>query len=198
MTDQLVQWFDAWCVQHGQAAVFVIMAVGLIGVPMTEETALTVFGLLVHRGTLDFVPSVAAAFLGTACGITVMYVLGRTLGVAAVHRYGRRVGVTEQRMAVAHDWFERIGKWVLAVGYFIPVVRQLTGIAAGVTRVGYMEFAAFAYAGALVWVTAFISLGTFLGMQWALVCRHALWAGALLAGAIVLALVIRFRHRRRS
>lgn len=202
IVDQFVQWFDSLCTQHGHAAIFVIMALGLIGVPLTEETAMTFFGFLVHRGTLQYFPTILAAFGGTACGITVMYVLGRTLGSAAVHKFGRRVGITDEKMTLAHNWFERVGKWLLAIGYFIPVVRQLTGIAAGVTKVRYVEFAAFAYTGALVWVVLFVSLGKVLGMQWGKVSQNAPLGIAVLvvlvAAGVGVHLLVKRRRRKRA
>jgi len=49
-------------------------------VPVPEETALAFSGYLVYRGTFRAFPACAAAFLGSVCGITLSYTLGRELG----------------------------------------------------------------------------------------------------------------------
>ncbi len=96
---------------------------------------------------------------GTTCGITVSYTLGRTLGLALIHRFGKYIHLTEKRLAKAHQFFERVGHWSLTFGYFVPGVRHLTAYAAGVSYVQPHIFALFAYLGDLLWATTFVSLG---------------------------------------
>ncbi|HWQ56307.1 MAG TPA: hypothetical protein VN442_21650 [Bryobacteraceae bacterium] len=67
----------------------------------------------------------------TRTGITASYILGRTLGIGLICRYERYVHLTGERIAKAHDWFERVGRWALTFGYYVPGVRHLTAYAAG-------------------------------------------------------------------
>ena len=108
---------------------------------------------------------------GTICGITFSYTLGRTFGLALIHRFGKYIHLTEERLAKAHAFFERVGHWSLTFGYFVPGVRHLTAYAAGVSYVQPHIFAVFAYFGALLWATTFMSLGYFLGDRWQVVFR---------------------------
>jgi membrane protein DedA with SNARE-associated domain len=101
------------------------------------------------------------------CGITLSYILGRTFGLALIHRYGKYVHLTEERIRYAHNWFERVGRWGLTFGYFIPGVRHFTAYAAGMSELTAHEFALFAYSGAFLWASTFIGLGYFLGERWA-------------------------------
>jgi len=57
----------------------------------------------------------------------------------------------QKRMDTLEHWFEHIGKWALAFGYFIPGVRHLTAIAAGSSGFPFPVFAKYAYGGALLW-----------------------------------------------
>ena len=85
------------------------------------------------------VPTVTVAFLGSVCGMTVNYLLGRTIGCYLVRRFGKLVHVTEEKIArPSHDWFERKGRWSLLFGYFLPGVRHLTAFAAGTTRMNFL------------------------------------------------------------
>jgi membrane protein DedA with SNARE-associated domain len=111
-------------------------------------------------------PSFLSAFAGSASGITISYILGRTFGLKLIHRYGRYVRITEEHINKAHAWFARVGHWGLTFGYFIPGVRHLTAYAAGMSAVEPHQFALFAYSGSILWTASFISLGYFLGERW--------------------------------
>ena len=162
----------AWITQYGYLAIFVLLIFGIVGLPVPDETLLTFTGYLIYRRELSMPLAFAAAVAGSASGMTISYTLGRSFGLALLHRFGKHVHLTPERLARAHAWFERIGHWALTVGYFIPGVRHLTAYAAGMTEVAPHQFALFAYSGTVLWVTAFLSLGYFLGERWKVVELH--------------------------
>ena len=162
----------AWITQYGYLAIFVLLIFGIVGLPIPDETLLTFTGYLIYRRELSMPLAFAAAVAGSASGMTISYALGRSFGLALLHRFGKHVHLTPERLARAHAWFERIGHWALTVGYFIPGVRHLTAYAAGMTEVAPHQFALFAYSGTVLWVTAFLSLGYFLGERWKVVELH--------------------------
>ena len=71
-----------------------------------------------------------------------------------------------EHLAETQRWFEHWGKYVLIIGYFVPGVRHLTGIIAGASKLSPAVFARFAYSGALVWSSSFITLGYVGGEEW--------------------------------
>jgi membrane protein DedA with SNARE-associated domain len=162
----------AWITRYGYLAIFVLLIFGIVGLPVPDETLLTFTGYLIYRRELSMPLAFAAAVAGSASGMTISYALGRSFGLALLQRFGKRVHLTPERLARAHAWFERIGHWALTVGYFIPGVRHLTAYAAGMTEVAPHQFALFAYSGTVLWVTAFLSLGYFLGERWKVVELH--------------------------
>jgi membrane protein DedA with SNARE-associated domain len=190
-----------WIMQHGYAGIFSLLVFGIVGLPVPDEWLLTFSGYLVFRQTLKFFPTFAAAFLGSACGITVSYTLGRIFDSVVLVRYGWVFHLTPERLARVHTWFERRGRWTLLVGYFIPGVRHLTGYVAGVSELSYVNFALFAYTGALCWAAVFITLGYVLGEQWDLVIG-SLHQTTLLVAAVVIACIaayagfLYFRRKR--
>lgn len=155
-----------WLVNYGSITLFVLLALGIIALPVPEETLLTITGILLYKGLLSIPITILAALAGSICGITVSYVIGKKVGSRLLHKYGKRFGITEKRLEKAHQWFEKFGKWSLFIGYFIPGVRHFTGISAGITELEYRHFALFAYTGALFWVTTFLSIGYFFGNYW--------------------------------
>jgi membrane protein DedA with SNARE-associated domain len=186
--------------RFGYVGIACLLALGIVGAPVPDETLLAFSGYLVCRGDLALVPTLVAAFLGSALGITLSYALGRTLGQYLLERYGRYVHLTPERLERAHAWFERLGKWALAFGYFVPGLRHLTAYAAGATRLEPWEFAVFAYSGGLAWSSLFVVLGDTVCERWpqivAQIQRHVALASVL--AVVMVAASVALRRRWRS
>ena len=155
-----------WVTQYGSISLFFLMMLGVVGLPIPDETLLLFSGYLIHRGTLDPVSTFSMALLGSMTGITVSYLLGRIYGLRLIHKYGRYVHFTEERFKKVHSWFERAGRWSLFFGYYIAGVRHFTAMVAGASDLEFRVFAGFAYSGAFTWVSVFLALGYFLGDRW--------------------------------
>jgi membrane protein DedA with SNARE-associated domain len=155
-----------WIAAYGYPAIFVLLVLGIVGLPVPDETLITFTGYLIYKGHLGLVPAYLAAFGGSVCGITVSYILGRTFGISLIHRYGKYLHLTEERIWKVHGWFERVGTWGLTFGYFVPGVRHFTAYAAGMSDLEPHEFAIFAYSGAALWSATFVTLGYYLGERW--------------------------------
>jgi len=187
---------------YGYLGLFGLLMFGIVGVPVPEETLLTFAGVLVYRGHLALGPTLLAAFLGSSCGITVSYTLGRGVGTVVTKRFGRVVRVTPEQMQRVEAWFERVGHWSLLWGYFLPGIRHLTALFAGATRLRFRDFALFAYGGALVWSLTFVTLGALAGRQWervyAEVHENLSIASAVVLALLVVALVVRRVVSRRG
>jgi len=156
----------AWLTQYGYLALFSLLVLGIVGLPVPDETLLTFTGYLIYQGHLSLPVAIASAFAGSACGITLSYTLGRTFGLRLIHRYGRYLRITEDHLEKAHAWFRRAGHWSLTFGYFIPGVRHFTAYAAGMSDLEPKAFILYAYSGAAIWVCTFIGLGYLLGERW--------------------------------
>jgi membrane protein DedA with SNARE-associated domain len=156
-----------------------------VGLPVPDEWLLTFSGYLVFKRTLFFIPTLGAAFFGSACGITVSYSLGRIFDTYVLVKYGWILHLTPERLARVHGWFERRGRWTLLLGYFIPGVRHLTGYIAGATELGFSHFALFAYTGAFCWAAVFITLGYFLGEEWNRVLQSLHETKMLIVAAVI-------------
>ena len=189
----------AWIAQYGYLAIFALLMLGIAGLPVPDETLLTFCGFLIFRGKLAPTATFATAFAGSACGITLSYVLGRTFGIALIHRYGKYLRITEDHVHKAHAWFERVGHWGLTFGYFVPGVRHFTAYAAGMSELEWPHFVLYAYSGGILWVGTFLSLGYFLGDQWEAVEKnihhYLLWTTVACAIGLVAWLVWRKRSR---
>jgi membrane protein DedA with SNARE-associated domain len=152
--------------EYGYIGIFLFLVLGLIGLPLPDEIMLTFLGYLTTIGQLNFYLTILSAFLGSASGITISYLLGVWLGYPFLKKYGPKLFITRRRLRITQLLFRKYGNWLLFGGYFIPGVRHVSAYLAGITRISYWRFAMHAYAGAVCWCIAFIGLGHLLGANW--------------------------------
>jgi membrane protein DedA with SNARE-associated domain len=162
---------------------FALLALGVVGLPVPDETLLVVAGVLIGQGRLHPVTAAAAALGGAMTGITASYGLGRFAGLPLLLRYGSRLHLNTAVVTRVGAWFDRAGKWLLTGGYFLPGVRHFTALVAGASKLSVGTFMVFAYAGAALWVSCFLTIGYVVGDRWrelvADLHRHLLVASLL-------------------
>jgi len=85
----------------------------------------------------------------------------------------------------------------LLIGYFVPGVRHLTAIFAGMNNMPYRQFAIFAYTGAFLWSTSFFTLGYWLGHEWYYVTHFSnrIFIPAIILVTLVLFLILYLRKK---
>ncbi len=183
-------WAEHFVAQYGYAAIFCLLMLGIVGPLIPDETILVLAGIAIHRGTLAWPGTLGAAYAGSVCGISLSYALGRA-GCGFVMRR-----VPAHYVELVKDYFLRYGRWTLCFGYFVVGVRHFTALVAGLSKMPLPGFALFAYSGGLVWVSAFLALGYFVGDQWEKWARY-LHGGFLVAAAgIVIGVLVWTRLHR--
>lgn len=190
----------AWVAAYGPLALFGLLVLGIIGLPVPDEILLTYAGFLCSRGRIALPATMIAGLAGSVVGITASYGIGRLLGSERVERVIARLGIAVEHLDRVRAWFERRGKWVLVFGYFVPGVRHFTAIVAGTSHLPGSTFARYAYAGALIWSQGFLMLGYLLGESWRRAAEAA-QSGALAmtcAAAAVGVVIYVIRRRRRG
>jgi membrane protein DedA with SNARE-associated domain len=155
-----------WIDRYGYGAIFVLLMLGIVGLPVSDETILMFVGYLSFKGTLQLEPAAASAFFGSATGISFSYAIGRFIGLPALLKFGHLIYLRPEHLAKTQQWVERWGKYSLLVAYFIPGVRHFAAVILGASLLRPTEFAKFAYTGALVWSVSFIGLGYLAGEEW--------------------------------
>src|SRR5438445_11731431 len=114
-----------WVTEYGYIGIFSLLALGIIGAPIPDEGLLAFAGYLVYNEDLQLLATMAAAFLGSVCGITLSYGLGRTIGHDLITKFGPAVQIAGDKVIHVDTWFERVGKSGLLVDCYLPGGRQL-------------------------------------------------------------------------
>jgi membrane protein DedA with SNARE-associated domain len=174
---------------YGSWGIFCLLALGIVGLPVPDETLLLLSGYLVFKGELHALPTALAALSGSITGVSLSYLLGRVPGGHLLKKVAPYLHLSEDGLRRARLWIARRGKWALVIGYFIPGVRHFTAFVAGTSDLAYPVFAAFAYSGAFVWVSTFLCAGYFSGEEWSRLPASMHNTIMIVAGAVLVLLL---------
>jgi len=137
-----------------------------MALPLPGELIMGFVGFLCYQGQMNWFGSILAVSLGLSTGITLAYFLGRKVGHPFFVKYGHYIHLGPKQMDMLEKWFENYGGKVLIAGFFIPGVRHFTGYFAGIIELPLRVFMPYAYLGAFLFASTFISLGRLLGPEW--------------------------------
>jgi membrane protein DedA with SNARE-associated domain len=190
--------FSQLLADWGYPAIFLVVVLGNIGLPVPEETVLAVAGYLVWSGRLQLVPVLLVAVFSAVAGDNLGYWLGRRYGRAAVERYARWL-LTRGRLVVAERGIRRYGALAVCGARFIGGLRFLAGPLAGAVGLPFRSFFLGNLVGAVLFVPYAVGIGYAIGYglgPYVARLQHALGRigrAVLLVGAILVVTVVGWR-----
>jgi membrane protein DedA with SNARE-associated domain len=149
---QLEQWLMDW----GYLAVFLVVGIESIGIPLPGETMLIAASLYAgstHNLSIVLIVLVAAA--GAIVGDNIGYWVGRHGGWPLLKRYGHRVGIDERRLKLGRYLFLRHGGKVVFFGRFISILRTYAAALAGANHMPFPRFFSFNASGGVIWASIY-------------------------------------------
>jgi membrane protein DedA with SNARE-associated domain len=166
-------------------ATFLENSVGA-GVVVPGETIVIIGGVYAGLGDL-WLPLVAAvAVIGAVLGDNVGYWIGRRYGRGFLERHGRKLFVTPERLEATERYYGRHGGKTVFLGRFIPVVRSVGFIVAGVSHMPWKRFFMYDLAGATIWGIGHTLIGYALGESYERWERYATPVGLALLAVLLL------------
>ena len=177
MVDRIIEFLDPylrapWGYVIVATATFLENSVGA-GVIVPGETLVIVGGFYARIGDL-WVPGVAfVAAVGAILGDNLGYWIGRRFGRGWLERHGRKVFVTPERLEAAERYYEEHGGKTVFLGRFIPVVRSVGFIVAGISRMEWKRFFLYDVLGSVVWAVGHTAIGYGLGASYERLERYA-------------------------
>lgn len=180
---------------YGLWVLFAVLTLESIGVPAPGETALitaALYAATTHQLDIGWVIAVAAA--AAICGDNIGYLIGRSVGVRLVGRFGRHVGLTESRLKVGQYLFLKHGGKIVFFGRFVAFLRTFAALLAGINRMPWSHFLLMNAMGGICWATLFGGGAYLFGAEMKRVAGPV--SAALLVAVLALAVVGMFFFRR--
>lgn len=158
--------------QFGYLGVFLLIAVENIFPPIPSEAVLLFGGFMTTYTGLNIVVMIISATLGSLVGAIVLYYVGRILNKERLKKLvsgkvGKILRLKTEDIDKADKWFDEKGNKTVFFCRFIPIVRSLISIPAGMSEMPMGKFLIYTISGSAVWNTVLLTIGNKVRENWA-------------------------------
>ena len=165
------EWIIQTMNQFGYIGIMLLIAIENIFPPIPSEVILTFGGFLTTHTEMKVWGVVIAATIGAVLGALVLYGVGRFFPPERIEgwldgRLGQILHFKREDVERSAKWFTNKGKITVFVCRFVPIVRSLISIPAGMTKMPMGIFLLYTTAGTFLWNTVLVHLGVFAGESW--------------------------------
>lgn len=184
---------------YGYAALFLLIGLESLGVPLPGETTLITAALYAgSTHNMNIVAIIVVASAAAIIGDNAGYAIGSLGGYRLLQRYGRYVRIDEAKRKVGRYFFDRHGGKVVFFGRFISILRTYAAFLAGTNHMRWPRFLVYNAAGGAVWATLYGASAYAFGAVIHRVGTLVAIVGGVLAAAVALAALLFMRRRIRT
>lgn len=200
MLEQFALWVKHVVESLGYPGVFILITLESTLVPIPSELVMPFAGYLASRGTFSLPVVLIINSTAALVGSGICYFIGAKGGKPFLERYGKFFLVSKHDLEKTERVFQKYGKRMVLIGRFVPVVRHIISIPAGIARMPLRPFFLQTFIGSTIWGGFLILLGYQLGENWEAVAGKLKRFDLVIGAVIVLGLLavgLRFVVRRR-
>ncbi|PHK49641.1 DedA family protein [Staphylococcus edaphicus] len=194
MEQILTDFISTW----GYAAITILILLENILPFIPSEIILTFAGLMSVKSDLSIPLLFIISTIASLVGLLVLYYISRLVSEARLYRfvdkYGKWIKLKGKDVARANNWFKKYGPFAVFICRFIPVLRVLITIPAGINRMNVVVFAILSLIGTTIWNFALIYLGKMLSGSWD-VLMNGIHTYSYIMYVIIMLAVIWFIYR---
>ena len=188
----------------GWPGVIVMMAIESAAIPLPSELIMPLAGWKLieakNRGVEWVLLAGLFGAIGNTVGSWVAYYIGAYGGRPFALKYGKYFLIRAHDIEKTEAFFAKHGKATILIGRFLPVIRHVISIPAGVARMPLVPFFVQTFIGSTIWGGILILIGYELGENWESVATQFKHVDLVIGGVILVGLLvvgIRFVIRRR-
>jgi len=167
----------------------ILLAAGL-GVPLPEDIPLLASGWLVHHGQADLRLMMLTGLLGVMIGDTMIFTMGRRYGTRIIEHRWLRTIAKPWLLEKARQKYADHGAKILFAARFMPGLRSVLFLTAGVCKVPYWKFCLIDGIAALISVPAWVWIGFKFSARMEKIAGGTRVATYVIAALLVLALIL--------
>ena len=181
----------------GPIALFLVLCLGLIGLPIPNEAVALTAGALSEATVIDTTIAFIMVTLGICSAMTFNYSLGRFTS----SRLGKWFSKKQQSgkfIKKADYLIDKYGLYAIPISAFFPFVRHATPYVMGMNNMRFSKFSLIAFPAATAWTSMYFTLGHFVGdrIPEIIVLTNQYEALFLTLGAIIISILILRGFRR--
>lgn len=157
--------------QFGYFGIFFLIFIENVFPPIPSEVVLLFGGFMTTYTELNILLMIVFSTLGSVVGAIVLYYVGKILNKERLKRIvsgkvGKILRLKTSDIDNADHWFDTKGNKTVFFCRFIPVVRSLISIPAGMSEMAMGKFLLYTTAGSAIWNSVLLIVGNKVGENW--------------------------------
>jgi membrane protein DedA with SNARE-associated domain len=166
LTDLLIEYCTALIDATGYLGMMILMIFESMIAPVPSEAVMPFAGFLVSGGKFTWAGVAFFSTLGSLIGSTASYYIGFYGGKPLVEKFGKYLLLDKHHLEITENFFKKYGDPTVFISRFIPVVRHLISVPAGVGRMNFVKFIIYTGVGACAWNMFLTYIGFILKNNW--------------------------------
>lgn len=157
--------------QFGYLGILLLIMIENVFPPIPSEIILCFGGFMTTSTKLTIVGVIISATIGSVLGAIILYFIGKILNKERLikivsGKVGKILRLKEKDIEMADKWFDTKGAKTVFICRFIPIVRSLISIPAGMSEMPFTKFLILTTLGTAIWNTVLTVLGSIMGDNW--------------------------------
>ena len=154
--------------KFGYLGIFLLILLENLFPPIPSDVILTFGGFMTISTSMNVFGVILVSTIGSLLGAIILYYLGKILNKERINKiikskYGKLLRIKSKDIEITNKWFYTKGRKTVFFCRFVPVVRSLISIPAGMSEMQLLQFTIYTFFGSLIWNTVLISIGAFAG-----------------------------------
>ncbi len=156
---------------YGYIGILSLLCIENLFPPIPSEVILTFGGFMTNYTSLSILEMIIMSTLGVMIGAVILYFIGYLLNKDNIIKFtksklGKILRIKEENIIKSNNWFVKKGFKAVFFCRFIPIVRSLISIPAGMCKMNFLKFILYTFFGTIIWNSVLIILGSILGSSW--------------------------------
>ena len=156
---------------YGYLGVFLLILIENIFPPIPSEVILLFGGFMTTYTSLNVLGMTMSSILGSVLGALILYKIGTifnkdTLKKLIHTRLGKFLRINDKEIESSFNYFQTKGEKAIFFCRFIPLIRSLISVPAGINKMNITKFMIYTTLGSLIWNVVLITLGHIVGNNW--------------------------------
>jgi len=154
----------------GYIGILLLIMMENIFPPIPSEIILTFGGAMTIGTSMTVTGVVLVSTIGSVLGAVILYYIGTFLDMKRmekiVDKWGHILRLKKEDIHKADGWFQKYGYWTVFFCRFIPLIRSLISLPAGMGRMNFGIFLFLTTLGTFTWNFILIRIGAAVGDSW--------------------------------
>ena len=185
----------------GYVGIIILMALESMITPLPSELILPFAGYLALKGVFNIWIVILCGAIGSLIGSLISYYIGFYGGERLVRKIGKYFLLEVEDLEWTESWFKKKGEKTIFISRFIPIVRHLISIPAGIGKMNLKKFMIYTFTGAFLWSAILTYAGYYLGKNWEYVHDKTIIIAIvviILIGALIFYFILKRIMRKRK